>query len=303
MTNDRISIYDKVTNAIIHQLETGTAPWAKPWSAKNCNPSMPINAKSKRAYSGVNVLSLWATGCEQGFASNAWLTFKQAQELGGCVRKGEKGTMIVYADKFVPQAEKARAERDGNDPHFIPFLKASHVFALEQIDGLPASLFSVADPLPAHIQHSGAQSIIDASSVPVRLGGDRAFYSPSDDFIQMPAPQSFLDFEAGQSRDYYRTALHELTHSTGHGSRLARQYGKRFGDSAYAREELVAEIGAAFLCANVGIEPCTRHADYLANWLGVLKADNRAIFTAASHASKAAEYCLARISAPLAIAA
>lgn len=294
MTNDRISIYDKVTNAIIAQLESGCAPWAKPWSAKGCNPSMPINAKSKRAYSGVNVLALWGTGCSEGYASNAWLTFKQAQDLGGCVRKGERGTMIVYADKFVPQSEKARAERDGNDPHFIPFLKASHVFALEQIDGLPASLFNIAEPLPAHVQHDGAQAIINASGVRVQLGGGRAFYTPSSDFVQMPAPQTFHDFADGESRDYYRTALHEMTHSTGHASRLDRQYGKRFGDTAYAREELVAEIGAAFLCASVGIEPCTRHADYLANWLGVLKADNRAIFTAASAASKASDFLLAR---------
>lgn len=291
---DRISIYDKVTNSIIAQLEQGCAPWARPWGKVAGSPSLPVNAKSKRAYSGVNVLSLWGTALDEGFSSNAWLTFKQALDLGGSVRKGSRGTMIVYADRFVPVKEKARAERDGDEAHAVPFLKASHVFALEQIDGLPEALFPDVEPVPAHVQDSAAQAIIDSSGVPIRHGGDRAFYSPSADFVQMPVPQSFVDFADGRTVDYYRTACHELTHSTGHASRLSRQYGKRFGDSAYAREELVAEIGAAFICAAIGIEPTLRHADYLANWLGVLRADNKAIFTAASHASKASDYLLSR---------
>ena len=300
---DRITLYDRVTDSIIAQLEAGVAPWAKPWGKVAGNPSLPVNAKSKRAYSGVNVLSLWGTALDAGYSSNAWLTFKQALDMGGSVRKGERGTMIVYADRFVPKKEQARAERDGDEANAVPFLKASHVFALEQIDGLPASMFPDVEPIPAHVQDRAAQSIINASGVAFRHGGNRAFYSPSDDFVQMPVPQSFTDFAQGRTTDYYRTAMHELTHSTGHASRLARQYGKRFGDSAYAREELVAEIGAAFLCASLGIEPTLRHADYLGSWLKVLKADNKAIFTAASHASKASDYLLSRTANQLQLAA
>ncbi|WP_114227024.1 MULTISPECIES: ArdC family protein [Sphingomonas] len=291
---DRLSVYDKVTASIVHQLEQGIAPWAKPWGKLGGSPSLPINAKSGRCYSGVNVLMLWGTALDSGFQSNAWLTFKQAQDLGGMVRKGSKGTMIVYADRFVPAKEKARAERDGDEAHAVPFLKSSYVFALEQIDGLPLDIMPDVEPLPQHVQHDGALTVINGSGVAVRHGGDRAFYSPSSDFVQMPVPQSFKDFKDGMTLDYVRTCMHELVHSTGHGSRLARQFGKRFGDSAYAREELVAELGSAFLCAALGIEPTLRHADYLGSWLKVLKADNKAIFSAASAASKASDWLLSR---------
>ena len=288
----RGSLYDEVTAKIVEQLEAGIFPWVQPWSASSASPGLPRNAITGRRYSGVNVLILWGAVIERSFPSQDWLTFKQALAAGGCVRKGEKGETICFADRFTPDAEKQRAEGCGDAAQSIPFLKRFTVFNAAQCDGLPPHIVSriAADPLPLPERQlvADAESLIAASGADFRIGGARAFYNVTEDYVQVPPQPAF----AAQI-NYYRTALHELGHWTGHTSRLARTFGSRFGNSGYAREELCAELTSAFLCAALGIVPTVRHADYLGSWLAVLREDSRAIFKAASQASKAADYLLA----------
>ncbi len=283
-------IYAEVTAKIIHELEEGRLPWVQPWGQTgSVNPSLPRNALSGRNYSGVNVLILWGAVIDAGFSSQSWLTFRQALEAGGNVRKGERGTTVVYADRFIPEAEKARARETGDDAKAIPFLKRFTVFNVAQCEGLRPGLAADPAPLPQRRIVPVAEDVIAASGVDFRIGGSRAFYAPPDDYVQVPPQPAFFD-----QINYYRTALHELTHATGHASRLDRKLTNAFGSKDYAREELVAEMGSAFLCAALGIVPTVRHADYLASWLEALREDSRAIFRAASAASKAADWILAR---------
>jgi antirestriction protein ArdC len=300
----RVSLYDEVTARIIAELEAGRVPWVQPWGtigAPDCPgapghcggqgvaPGLPRNALTARAYSGVNVLILWGAVIEHGHPSQSWLTFKQALAAGGCVRKGEHGVSVVYADRFTPEAEKARAAETGSDAKTIPFLKRFTVFNVAQCDGLRPGLASDPEPLPEREIVPVAEEVIAASGVDFRIGGNRAFYVPAHDFVQVPPQPAFFE-----QINYYRTCLHELTHATGHPARLDRNLTTGFGTKDYAREELIAEMGSAFLCAALGITPTVRHADYLASWLEVLRGDNRAIFRAASAASKAADWLLAR---------
>lgn len=287
---DRANLYDEVTARIITELEAGRLPWVQPWGKSGTTgPGLPRNALTGRNYSGVNVLILWGAVIEQGWPSQSWLTFRQAQEAGGCVRKGERGQCVVYADRFTPEAEKERARRDGDDARAVPFLKRFTVFNVAQCDSLREGLASDPAPSPEREIISVAEDVIAASGVDFRIGGDKAFYVPAFDFVQVPPQPAFFD-----QVNYYRTCLHELTHATGHAKRLARDLTNPFRSKNYAREELIAEMGSAFLCATLGIAPTARHADYLANWLDVLREDNRAIFRAASAASKAADWLLIR---------
>jgi antirestriction protein ArdC len=303
----RASLYDEVTAKIISQLEAGTFPWVQPWSSAAACPGLPRNAVSGRPYSGINVLILWGAVIEGGYPSQDWLTFRQALAAGGCVRKGERGQTIFYADKFVPplrhsnnpsdrrnlglappKDEHEQGQAEGDEPRAIPFLKRFTVFNAAQCDGLPQRLTAAPAPLPEREQHEQADALIVATGADFRIGGARAFYEIGSDYVQVPPQPAFA-----HQIDYYRTALHELGHWTGHKSRLDRDQSGGFGSAAYAREELCAEMASAFLCAALGIVPTVRHADYLGNWLTVLRADNRAIFKAASQASKAADYLLA----------
>jgi antirestriction protein ArdC len=285
----RGSLYDEVTASIIAQLEEGVFPWVRPWSKAAAAPGLPRNAVTGRAYSGINVLILWGAVIEGGYPSQDWLTFRQALAAGGAVRKGERGRTVFYADRFVPKGE--REGRDSSEPgeslRGIAFLKRFTVFNVAQCEGLPEGLVAAPAPLPARELHQTAEALIAATGADFRIGGAEAFYSPSGDYVQVPPQPAFH-----HQIDYYRTALHELGHWTGHASRLGRDQTGRFGSAAYAREELVAELASAFLCASLGIQPTVRHADYLGSWLAVLRADSRAIFRAASQASKAAEYLL-----------
>jgi antirestriction protein ArdC len=235
------------------------------------------------------LLILWSAVIEHGWPSQSWLTFRQAIEAGGCVRKGERGQCVVYADRFIPDAERQRAARDGEEARAVPFLKRFTVFNAAQCEGLVDGFGSDPVPPPACEIVPLAEQLIAASGVTLRIGGDRAFYAPEPDFVQVPPQPAFFD-----QVNFYRTVLHELTHATGHSSRLGRKLTNAFGSKDYAREELVAEIGSAFLCAALGIAPTVRHADYIGAWLEVLRKDNRAIFRAASAASRAAEWLLAR---------
>ena len=287
-TEPRAYLYDEVTARIVSELEAGRFPWVQPWG-KTDGTGLPRNALTARTYSGVNILILWGAVIEHGWPTQAWLTFRQAQEAGGRVRKGEHGVTVVYADRFTPEAEKERAQRDGDEARAVPFLKRFTLFNVAQCEGLRAGLASDPAPLPDREIVPVAEDVIAASGVDFRIGGDRAFYAPDPDFVQVPPQPAFFD-----QINYYRTCLHELTHATGHPKRLGRDLRNAFGSKDYAREELVAEMGSAFLCAALGIVPTVRHADYIGSWLEVLREDNRAIFRAASAATKAADWLLAR---------
>ncbi len=284
------NLYDEVTRRIIAELEEGRFPWVQPWGkVGGIAPGLPRNALSGRNYSGVNVLILWGAVIEYGWPSQSWLTFRQAIEAGGSVRKGEHGTTVVYADRFTPEAEKERARESGEEARSVAFLKRFTVFNIAQCDGLRAGLAGDPVPLPEREIVPLAEEVIAASGVEFRIGGDKAYYVPSQDYVQVPPQQAFFD-----QVNFYRTALHELTHASGHSSRLARNLTNSYGTKDYAREELIAELGSAFLCAALGIVPSVRHADYLGAWLAVCQEDNRAISRAASAASRAADWILAR---------
>lgn len=286
---DRASLYDEITDKIIAELEAGRVPWVQPWgtAAANVPLSMPKNAATGRRYSGINVLILWGAVIERGFAGQSWLTFRQALALGGHVRKGERGITVVYADRFVPADERRRAHETGEQAQAVPFLKRFTVFNADQCDGLPADIATTAPmPLPGMIEPQ-VEALIKATGIDFRIGGNRAFYAPAEDYVQVPPPAAYFE-----PINWHRTALHELGHASGHRLRLNRDLGGAYGTTKYAVEELIAELCAAFSCASLGIVPTVRHADYIGSWLQVLREDNRAIVRAASQASKAADYLL-----------
>ena len=284
----RGDIYARITDRIVAELENGVRPWLKPWNAGHAagRITRPLRANGI-PYQGINVLMLWSEAVTKGYAAPIWMTYRQAAELGAHVRKGEKGSLVVYASKFTrTETDEATGEESERD---IPFLKGYTVFNVEQIDGLPAHFTATAAPRLDPAQRiARAEGFFAATHADIRHGGDRAFYAPAEDFVQMPPFESFRDAES-----YYATLAHEVTHWTSHSSRLGRDFGrKRWGDEGYAMEELVAELGAAFLSADLDLTPEPRpdHASYIASWLDVLKRDKRAVFSAAAHAQRAADY-------------
>ncbi|WP_315750694.1 MULTISPECIES: ArdC family protein [unclassified Bradyrhizobium] len=285
----RASLYEEITSKIIGELEAGRVPWVQPWGtrAAKAQLALPRNASTGRAYSGINVLILWGAVIERGFTGQSWLTFRQALSVGGHVRKGERGVTVVYADRFVPSDERQRARETGEDAQAIPFLKRFTVFNADQCDGLPEDIATAAPLPPPGTIEPVVESLITNTGVDFRIGGHRAFYAPTEDFVQVPPPAAFFE-----PINWHRTALHELAHASGHPSRLNRDLSGRFGSGKYAFEELIAEIAAAFSCAALGIVPTVRHADYIGAWLDVLREDNRAIVRAASQASRVADYLL-----------
>jgi antirestriction protein ArdC len=283
----KTDIYQRVTDQIVASLETGIRPWMKPWSGEHAagRITRPLRGNGV-PYQGINILMLWGAAMEKGYSAPIWLTFKQALALGSAVRKGERGSLVVFASKFTrTEADESTGEETERD---IPFLKGYTVFNAEQIDGLPAHFLAPAAPRLDPVQRiDHAERFFSATGATVRHGGDRAYYSITGDYVQMPHFEAFRDAES-----YYATLAHEKCHWTRHPSRLAREFGrKRFGDEGYAMEELVAELGAAFLSADLDLTPEPRpdHAAYIAHWLTVLKNDRRAIFTAASYAQRARE--------------
>lgn len=285
----RATLYEDVTGRVIAELEAGRLPWVKPWDDAAAVPALPCNAVSGRCYSGINVLLLWVAGMNARWTSHRWLTFAQALKAGGAVRKGERGTTIVYADRYTPDAARGESEESG-EARAVPFLKRFTVFNVAQCDGLPEGLVPAPQQLPEAEIVPVAQRLIAASGIDVRIGGSQAYYAPHEDFVAMPPPAAFPD-----RVNFYHVCLHELTHATGHASRLARTLSTEFGSRDYAREELIAEMGSAFLCAALGIAPTIRHADYVGHWLDILRADHRAIFRAASAAGRAADWLLSRL--------
>jgi antirestriction protein ArdC len=286
--SDRASLYQEITDKIIAELEQGRVPWVQPWAGVSAPLGLPRNAATGRAYSGINILILWCAVAERGFTGQKWLTFRQALNLGAHVHKGEKGTTVVYADRFVPYRERTRAAEAGDEPEAIPFLKRFTVFNADQCEDLPADIAPPPAPLAENLILPQAEALIRATGADIRIGGTRAFYVPGADYIQVPPPSAFFE-----PINWHRTVFHELGHHSGHSSRLNRDLSGAFGSPSYAREELVAEMTGAFVCAALSIVPTVRHADYLASWLEVLREDNHAIIRAASAASKAADYLLA----------
>jgi antirestriction protein ArdC len=260
-------------------------PWGK--AAARAPLGLPNNASTGRAYSGINILILWGAVVQHGFPGQGWLTYRQAAALGGNVRKGEHGTTVVYADRFIPEDEKRRARETGEEAQAIPFLKRFTVFNTAQCEGLPDDIIVAAPLPPPGLIEPTVDALIKATAIDFRIGGDRAFYMPALDYVAVPPPQAYFD-----PINWHRTALHEIGHASGHHSRLNRDLSGSFGSKKYAFEELVAEMSSAFCCASLGIVPTVRHADYIGSWLEVLREDNRAIVRAASQASKAADWIL-----------
>jgi antirestriction protein ArdC len=285
MSND---IYQRVTDQIVAELEKGVRPWLKPWNAEHAagRITRPLRANGI-PYRGINVLMLWAAATGSGYAAPLWLTYKQAQELGGQVRKGEKGSLVVYANT-ITRTEQDEATGEDMERE-IPFMKGYTVFNAEQVDGLPAHFHAMQQPaLDPVARIVRAEAFFASVGADIRESGNRAFYSVTEDRVQMPPFVAFREPEA-----YYATLAHELCHWTRHPKRLDRDFGrKRFGDEGYAMEELVAELGAAFVCADLQLTPQPReeHAAYIASWLKALKNDKRAIFAAAAHAQRAADF-------------
>jgi antirestriction protein ArdC len=258
-----------------------------PWHTSGRFAFSPINVASKKPYRGINTVCLWAAAQAKGYERGEWSTYQQWQDKGAQVRKGERATTVVFW-KFANEAsetEDAEAPKAGSR---LLFTRGYSVFNAAQVDGYPPA--ADADvPMPERIAH--ADAFFAAIGASLRHGGNQAYYAPVPDHIQTPPFAAFLD-----SVSYYSTLAHEHTHWTAPAARCNRQLGKRFGDNAYAAEELIAELGAAFTCAHLGLstEPREDHAQYISSWLGVLKADSRAIFTAASKAQQACDWLIAR---------
>ncbi|MBI6567543.1 DUF1738 domain-containing protein [Pseudomonas synxantha] len=294
-------IYLDVTNKIVSALSQGVIPWIKPWttSGSSVDAPFPINAITRRPYAGINIPLLWAEARLRGYRQDRWLTYNQARKAGGHVRKGEQSTLAVLYKPMSKEAhdEDGQVVRDeqGNVKMVQFALLRTHcLFNIEQTEGLPNDEQhhdEGEDPM-AFIDHAPAERLLVASGARIEHRyGDDAFYLPIRDLIQLPTKAQFVDVGS-----YYATALHELTHWSGHHTRLNREGitgGHAFGSAAYAFEELVAEMGAAFLCALTGTQGELRHEEYLASWLKILKEDKRAIFRASGLAREASEYLLA----------
>ncbi len=286
---ERTDVYSRITDKIVADLEKGVRPWMQPWRAGNAigRVTRPLRHNGL-PYSGMNVLLLWSEAMARGYSSPTWMTFKQAIELGGAVRKGESGTLVVFASRFTKTEVGAAGEEFDRE---VPFLKAYTAFNVAQIDGLPDRYYSAAEPVRDPIERiEHADRFFANTGAVIRHGGDKAFYSPAGDFIQMPPFPTFRD-----AASYVATLSHEACHWTAAPHRLNRDLSRYAKDrSERSREELLADLGSCFLCADLGIapelEPRPDHASYLDSWLRVLAEDKRAIFQAAAHAQRAVAY-------------
>jgi len=272
--------YQDVTNRIVAAIEAGTPPWVKPWSVSD---QRPRNAATNRLYRGINALLLGLEAQARGYASSTWLTFRQAAAFNAQVRGGEHGTNIVFY-----KLHELREATTKSEKRFIPLLRSFTVFNVAQIDGLSVP---TEPPKPAAWDPQlEAELLLSSSGAEIHHGGEQAYYHPAKDVIHLPVKHAFKDRGA-----YYSTALHELLHYTGHPKRCNRDLKGRFGDASYAVEELIAELGSAFLCAHCRIDGRLQHAAYLHSWLQVLKSDKRAIFTASAKAQQAADLLLGSV--------
>jgi antirestriction protein ArdC len=281
------NLYQDVSDRILSQLEAGTVPWVKPWSATAGN-NVPCNASTNRPYSGCNVILLWLAQ-SAGYQNPRFLTFKQALEMGGNVRKGEHGFKVYFVKQLTFKDTKTTTSADGADEETrtATMLREYTVFNVAQCENLPARAFGATAPKTRHADErdATADEFLTHTGAQIREGHGEAYYAPGGDFISMPA---FAAFHSGAN--FYATMFHELAHWTGHKSRLDRDLRHRFGAQAYAAEELVAELTAAFMCAEFSIDGDIRHAGYIASWIALLKSDAKAFFTACARAQNAADY-------------
>ncbi|RWD51642.1 MAG: DUF1738 domain-containing protein [Mesorhizobium sp.] len=274
--------YQRITDTIIEQLEAGTKPWIRPWRGNSRGSLVPRRATGE-AYRGINVLMLWLASELAGYEENTWMTYRQAQDLGGQVRKGEKGSLVVKYGTFTPK------EREDDDERAIPYLKGYTVFNVQQIENLPGRFYRPVEELPAtpapHLET--VETFVRNTGAAIIYGGTTACYRPAPDDILMPDRARFVD-----EVHLYSTLLHEMSHWSGAKHRLDRDLSGRFGSESYAIEELVAELSASFLCADLGVahDPRDNTATYLESWLKALKNDKRAIITAAAKAQATADY-------------
>ena len=282
---DKKHIAQVITESIIADLEKGVAPWVKPWKANAHieNNGQPFNPVSKTIYKGINFFWLSMIQGSTFGTSNQWLTYKQAQDIGAQVTKGAKGVQVIFY-KPLEIAGALNPDTGKHDSKVIPMLKTYTVFNADFVEGLPVNEPEIVQPVTFDPILNAEHFIADTGAV-IQHGKPSAYYSPDLDFIGLPNPEDFKTRE-----DYYATALHELGHWSGSDKRLNRQFGKRFGDSAYAFEELVAELTAAMLCAHIGIDGQLQHSSYIGSWLKILKADNKAILKASACAQKALDY-------------
>jgi antirestriction protein ArdC len=276
----------RITQEIIARLETGTKPWIKPW--RGVPVSRPLRACGI-PYRGMNVFWLWMVADMCGFASPFWMTYNQAKSLGAQVRKGEKSTIAIFYKSYIKEVEAADTGEKSDEARRV--LKAYPVFNADQVDGLPERYHPAATL--ELVEPEGREQALDAffGALPavLRHQGDQAYYEPAADRITMPPVQLFAGFD-----HYYATLAHELSHWTGHASRLGRDLKNRFGTAAYAAEELVAELSSAMLGAELGLPVAhlDNHASYIEHWLKLLKDDDRAILTAAAKAEEASRLLL-----------
>lgn len=282
-------VRQEITDKIVAQLEQGVRPWSKPWKDSGATFSLPVNFNGV-GYRGANVLVLWMQCSAMGYSSNRWMTYKQAESVGAQVRKGERGTLVAFYKPTVYEKVNAAGEKETVKGMTM---KSYTVFNVDQIDNLPEKFQVAAAPaatLNPDVRDEAIDAFFTSTGADIRHGGNRAFYVPSQDYVQMPKFEAFSD-----AQSYYSTLGHECVHWTGHKSRLNRSFSVgRFGDETYAMEELVAEIGAAFLGADLGlfVEPRECHAAYIQSWLKALKNDKTLIFKAASAAQKAVDLLL-----------
>ena len=282
-------VYARVTAQIINAIEQGVGNWRMPWHTSGRFAFSPINVASKKPYRGINTVCLWAAAQAKGYGRGEWATYQQWQDAGAQVRKGERAATVVFW-KFAHEA--AETQDDGAEAPAerskLLFMRGYSVFNAAQVDSYTPKV-DADMPVLERIVH--AEAFFHAIGADVRNGGNHAYYAPHSDHIQMPPFEAFDEKVA-----YFSTLAHEHTHWTAKAERCDRQLGKRFGDNVYAAEELIAELGAAFACAHLRLstEPRADHAQYINSWLQVLKADRRAIFTAASKAQQAADFMIQR---------
>ncbi len=300
----KFDLCQHITDRIIIALESGTVPWLKPWDSPDCNMALPRNAVSNRLYSGINTLLLWLATAENGYKQCKWITAKKANELGGYIRKGEKSTIVM---NYRPD-EREKLDDDGNviydeegNPEMEQYfcINKHNLFNLDQCENLPAELFDpIPEPKPPKSEpnqydiFADIRQIIKGMELKVEMKpSNRAFYQPSEDLVVMPEMTQFENAQA-----FHSVLLHEMAHATGAAKRLDREgitSGKaKFGNKVYAFEELIAEMGGAFLCAYLGFDTVPQNASYIENWIQVLRQDKRAIIRASGKAREACQYML-----------
>ena len=268
----KTDIYETVTNRIIENLEKGCIPWIKPWHTEN---TLDKNIKTGNEYNGINRVILGMSG----YQSNIWGSFKQWKDLGANVKLHEKGTAIV----FYKPVSGVKVTSEGDEIIYNSVFTTSYIFNAEQVEGIEIKPRDIEDK--PFLNNVDIDNMVSNTGASIRHSGNSAYYRPSEDYINMPIKSDFKD-EAG----YYATLLHELTHWSGAKHRLDRTKGKRFGDTAYAFEELIAELGSAFLCEKYAVKGDIRHEGYIQSWLQALKNDNKMIFKASAYAQKSTDY-------------